>query len=724
MRACPETRVKRGKALTMNNSGTGAKSPANQRGLFSRLGRDISGNVLAMTAAAVIPMIGIVGGAVDMSRAYRAKARLQAACDSGVLAGRRAMSDLTYTTQARDRANKMFNFNFVPAEYQATGVAFTTSANTEGVVSGTATANIPMALMQVFGYSTFNLSVNCSADFQVPNIDTMLVLDVTGSMAECPDGSNCNSNASSKIVGLRSAVRSFYTTLQAAAANSPRTQLRYGFVPYSQAVNLGDIFVASPGAHQLPLSQLVDSWDIPSRAANFDTPIQGPWGVDPDETPVTYLQRFDKDVAASKQPFATSNTTGTNISNDDCARYSANRSFNIGGINLNVMLYPYESSGYSDNFGATTLYQPEGSSTWQTTEPTTGTRYTRITFERVSATWSDNSGAQTANYQKCQRRVTHTVYKRSVQYAFTSWTYKNVNYDLSAYKSGSGIPYVSSINTSTARLDAPTAGNPLDPVQLRQLPNQTGFTSATATWNGCIEERDTVAAATFTPIPSGALDLDFLSLGTNNASKWRPTLFDLAWMRSGPAEETDTNNGRSWRPGRTCPVARVRNLMPMTLAEIDAYLPTLQANGNTYHDFGMLWGLRLISPNGIFASRNVTGANGGQISRHIIFMTDGVLVASNENYGLYGIDRITQRVTGGSSSPDQATRHARRFQALCDAARAQGLSVWVIAFGTAITSNLTACADPGRAYQASNTAALTARFQQIANDIADLRLTQ
>lgn len=708
----------------MNNRGTGAKSPANQRGLFTRLGRDISGNVLAMTAAAVIPMIGIVGGAVDMSRAYRAKARLQAACDSGVLAGRRAMSDLTYTTQARDRANKMFNFNYVPADYQASGTTFTTSANAEGVVSGTAVSNIPMALMQVFGYNNFNLSVTCSADFQVPNIDTMMVLDVTGSMADCPDNSNCNSGAGSKIVGLRSAVRSFYTTLQAAAANSPRTQLRYGFVPYSQAVNLGDIFASTPAAHQLPLSQLVDAWDIPSRVANFNTPVTTPWAVDPDETPQTYLQRFDKDVAASKQPFANSGTTGTNISNGDCDRYSNNRSFNIGGINLNVMLYPYESSGYIDNYGVSELYQAEGQTTWQTNEPTTGNRYTKITFSRVSGTWNDNSGAQTANYQKCQRRVTHTVYSRSTKYAFTSWTYKNVNYDLSSYKSGTGLQYVSAINTGTARLDAPTDLNPLNPVQLRQLANQTGFTSATATWNGCIEERDTVAADTFTPIPSGALDLDYLSLGTNNASKWRPTLFDLSWMRSGPAEETDTNNGRSWRPGRTCPVARARNLLPMTLAEIDAYLPTLQAAGNTYHDFGMLWGLRLISPNGIFASRNVTGANGGQISRHIIFMTDGVLVTGNENYGLYGIERVTQRITGGSTNPSHATRHARRFQALCDAARSQGLSVWVIAFGTAITSNLTSCADPGRAYQASNTAQLTARFQQIANDIADLRLTQ
>ena len=34
-------------------------------GFLTRLGRDRSGNVFAMTAAAVFPMIGVVGGAID-----------------------------------------------------------------------------------------------------------------------------------------------------------------------------------------------------------------------------------------------------------------------------------------------------------------------------------------------------------------------------------------------------------------------------------------------------------------------------------------------------------------------------------------------------------------------------------------------------------------------------------------------------------------------------------
>ena len=54
----------------------------------SKLLRDQRGNAMMLTAAAIIPVIGIVGSAVDIGRAYMAQLRLQQACDAGVLAGR------------------------------------------------------------------------------------------------------------------------------------------------------------------------------------------------------------------------------------------------------------------------------------------------------------------------------------------------------------------------------------------------------------------------------------------------------------------------------------------------------------------------------------------------------------------------------------------------------------------------------------------------------------
>src|SRR3546814_9758809 len=82
----------------------------------TKLLRDQRGNAFMLTAAAVVPLIGIVGSAVDIGRAYMTQLRLQQACDAGVLAGRRAMAGGEYGDSAEGEANKMFNFNFPRSE--------------------------------------------------------------------------------------------------------------------------------------------------------------------------------------------------------------------------------------------------------------------------------------------------------------------------------------------------------------------------------------------------------------------------------------------------------------------------------------------------------------------------------------------------------------------------------------------------------------------------------
>ena len=61
-------------------------------GVLSRLCKDEAGNAIAIMAAAVIPVICLVGGSVDMSRIYLTQSRLQAACDAGALMGRKVMA--------------------------------------------------------------------------------------------------------------------------------------------------------------------------------------------------------------------------------------------------------------------------------------------------------------------------------------------------------------------------------------------------------------------------------------------------------------------------------------------------------------------------------------------------------------------------------------------------------------------------------------------------------
>lgn len=691
--------------------------PGGRPGFMRSILRNQSGNVLAITAAATLPMIAVIGGAVDISRVYVTKSRLQAACDAAVLAGRKAMTTVTYTDPAKARANAMFAFNFQDKDYRTTGTSFASSADAKGKVSGTANTTVPMLLMKIFGTRSTAVSVKCSADIQIPNIDIVMVLDVTGSMDKCPDGNNCGYGETKKIDALKIAAKDFYTTLATALAGNTTSQVRYGFVPYDEAVNGLDVFKTSPTANigELPLTHFVNTMQVESRVANFNTWVDR-WIPDPNSNATTFQQYFKLGSTNynSREPNDAVNSSGaSNISNWDCDQYGANLSFQIDDDDK-VNLFPLNYSTNVNNNtnwngegqGSSALYKPQGSNTWQTAEPTTGDWYIKATFERISNTWS-------SGFNSCRRRVTQTKYIHQKGYKFTNWTYKSVPLSVSGYKAGTAITYVSSIDSEAT---VPTSGS-YDPVAL--VPLNVGNTSTTS-WNGCIEERTTVAAATFSPIPSGAKDLNFLDGGTTDELRWRPTLAGLTYDRGQEAELT-TTDGKS-KPSAGCPSARMRSLNVMTQTQFDTYINTLQPGGNTYLDVGMIWGLRLIAAQGIFSSRNLTGPNGGQISRHLIFLTDGEPVSNDTRYTAYGVERVAKRITG-STGVAQAELHARRFQALCDAHRG-AVSIWAIGFGTGVTPNLSKCADPGRSYQANSTEDLKTAFKTIANEVADLRLVE
>ena len=215
--------------------------------------RDQRGNAFMLTAAAIIPVIGIVGSAVDIGRAYMTQLRLQQACDSGVLAGRRAMAGGTYTDGAEAEADKMFNFNFPEGKYGASGILFSSEADGASDVVGQASAIIPTELMFLFGKDQFRLSANCTAKLEISNVDVMLVLDVTGSMAQTNSGDTVN-----RITALHDATMDFFDTLTTADVGDGR--LRFGVVPYSSTANVGHILAAKDS------DWLSDYTILPSRS--------------------------------------------------------------------------------------------------------------------------------------------------------------------------------------------------------------------------------------------------------------------------------------------------------------------------------------------------------------------------------------------------------------------------------------------------------------------------
>lgn len=247
---------------------------------LSKLLRDRRGNTLALCAVAIFPIIGLVGGGVDLARAHTAKSRLQQACDAAALAGRRAMSGSTLSNAAKAEALKFFNFNFAQRQYGTATFTPQVTSPSAGVVRVTASTSIPTSLMKVFGFRQIAIQANCEAIHELENIDIMLVLDTTGSMNCTPsEAGTCGRQteiSTSRIVALRSAVMTLYDELKPTQSQlqAAGLRLRYGVLPYSSTVNVGFLL---RDANPQNLAQKAWYWKCTSYFGSYCMSGQNDW---------------------------------------------------------------------------------------------------------------------------------------------------------------------------------------------------------------------------------------------------------------------------------------------------------------------------------------------------------------------------------------------------------------------------------------------------------------
>lgn len=315
-----------------------------------------------------------------------------------------------------------------------------------------------------------------------------------------------------------------------------------------------------------------------------------------------------------------------------------------------------------------------------------------------------------------------TAYTQSGQtrYRYTSATYRQQSFDTSQFKLGNAVTIATDDGGYTL-----TSGS-YSPQQL--VPAATGESTTSVRWNGCIMERDTVSSINATSgltIPSGAYDLNINLIPNSDATRWRPMWPEIVHRRTGGSSSTSSGTAIDGldRGFFACPTA-ARRLAAWTRGNLQTYVDDLEAVGGTYHDIGMIWGARMISPAGIFADSPST-FNNMPVSRHIIFMTDGELAPNCNSYTAYGVEQNDMRVTNSGSCSDQLARHLQRFRMICNAAKAQNTSIWVIAFGTSLNADMISCASNSeQASVASSRQQLIDRFTQIGQNIGALRLTQ
>ncbi len=643
-------------------------------GWLTRLRDCGEGNVFPLTAAAIVVLAGLVGGGVDMSRAYLIENRLQNACDAGVLAGRKNVTVNGFDTKAQNAAQNYFKVNLAGVNNTTTPVFATTSADNGNVINGVASTTTSTTIMTLFGYDTMPIQVDCSASMAMGNADVMMVLDTTGSM----DWAIGGSGSQRRINALRDSMKNFYDSL-ATAMQGTNARVRYGFVPYNQTVNVGKLlYSANP-------SWIADTNLMQSKEAQYIDVEKDTDEVESYEPPVykneTSVGEFSNSSWVDHQ--------GSWRKDKDCDddRPDNTSWSNNGGSSSETRTY---FDGSDNRITETVQTQPQSRTVYQC-------------YKKSNKNFWVEKRTEFRERYSISTAVEEPVYKKIIVREFDRYKYKQMPISTSLYKTGASVSTV-------------TGNDGADEY---------------STWAGCIEERSTVASdsISYSSIlgftPSGLHDLDIDSAPSSDETKWRALWPEMAYIRT-------TSDGRNVTSSSTSdygdPVGAVCPTSSQLFASMDKstfydYADSLSPNGSTYHSIGMIWGARLASPQGIFASNvNEAPANGGEVSRHIIFMTDGEMATSYSRQSAWGVEWHDRRVTSNGYS-NQNNRHDQRLLATCAAVKAKGIRVWVIALSTSLTSSLSTCASAESSFTANSSSELNAAFQEIAKNVGELRIT-
>lgn len=188
---------------------------------------DTSGAFSVLLAAGLVTLVGAMAIATDAARGYMVKARLSQALDAAALAGGRNM----FSPTRDDEIRMYFNANFPQSFMGATvdGPNITVSQDFE-VVTLTASASINTTFMRVLGFETLDVSGMTEVTRQIQQLDVVLAMDMSGSMAWSAGGGQ------TRIQATRGAAKELVSLLF--GSDAQKDLLNVGLVPWNGKVNV------------------------------------------------------------------------------------------------------------------------------------------------------------------------------------------------------------------------------------------------------------------------------------------------------------------------------------------------------------------------------------------------------------------------------------------------------------------------------------------------------
>ncbi|MEZ5945360.1 MAG: TadE/TadG family type IV pilus assembly protein [Hyphomonas sp.] len=191
------------------------------------------GNISVIFAVAMVPILALVGMAIDLQNTNTSRNFVQYALDNAVIAGSREMQK----GKSGDDI-KAYVADFLNASIAAKGLSISCSQPKVVLTDGAQDIDIsiscsqPTTLTALIGYNNLDFSVSSGSTYGIGKVDVAFVFDVSGSM-----GSN------GKMDALKDAAQDAVDVLLPEDRDTSRDgDVRLAMVSYSSMMNAGEYF--------------------------------------------------------------------------------------------------------------------------------------------------------------------------------------------------------------------------------------------------------------------------------------------------------------------------------------------------------------------------------------------------------------------------------------------------------------------------------------------------
>ena len=200
-----------------------------------------SGNIAFISGIAIMPIMLVLGAAVDYANAVNTKVGLQSAVDAAALYAA-ALGTNSTNTELTNNSKPFFVSNY--NANGGTGIVTYAAVGLTDSVKVTASVPVSNAFMLIAGYPTTTVSVASTVKKSGINLEVSLVLDNTGSMnsSYTVPGTSIQHVA---ITDLKSAAKNFVDAIMPATQGQFYTKI--AAVPYNNGVNLGSLVTTARG---------------------------------------------------------------------------------------------------------------------------------------------------------------------------------------------------------------------------------------------------------------------------------------------------------------------------------------------------------------------------------------------------------------------------------------------------------------------------------------------